>query len=429
MADGKIVVETGIDDSGIRDGVGKLGSLVSGGAGLMKSAIGAATGAFSSAANAAISVGSSFEEGMSKVSAISGASGEDLSQLTEKAKEMGASTKFSATESAAAMEYMAMAGWKTNDMLGGIEGIMNLAAASGEDLATTSDIVTDALTAFGLSAQDSTHFADVLAATSSNANTNVSMLGETFKYCAPVAGALGFSVEDTAEAIGLMANSGIKASQAGTTMRSTMTALTGDVTFSSKALGDVSIQTKNADGSMRDLNDILGDCREAFSQMSDSEKSANAEALVGKNAMSGFLALMNAAPGDIEKLNGAIANCDGSAASMAETMNDNLNGAVTILKSSLEGLGIELYEGMADPLKDAAKQATEYVGQLTDAFKNGGLDGLVAEAGNILGEVVTKAAQLSRKGSRFSGAVFCRWHFKEFECTHIRSSQHDNRSA
>ena len=269
MADGKIVVETGIDDSGIRDGVGKLGSLVSGGAGLMKSAIGAATGALSSAANAAISVGSSFEEGMSKVSAISGASGEDLSQLTEKAKEMGASTKFSATESAAAMEYMAMAGWKTNDMLGGIEGIMNLAAASGEDLATTSDIVTDALKAFGLRAQDSTHFADVLAATSSNANTNVGMLGETFKYCAPVAGALGFSVEDTAEAIGLMANSGIKASQAGTTMRSTMTALTGDVTFSSKALGDVSIQTKNADGSMRNLNDILGDCREAFSQMSD----------------------------------------------------------------------------------------------------------------------------------------------------------------
>lgn len=194
-----------------------------------------------------------------------------------------------------------------------------------------------------------------------------------------------------------MANSGIKASQAGTTMRSLMTSLAGEVKFSSKAFGELEVQTKKSDGSMRPLNDIVEECRGAFSQMTDAEKSANAEALVGKNAMSGFLALMNAAPKDITKVHNAISDADGAAASMAETMNDNLNGAVTILKSSLEGLGIELYEGMADPLKDAAKQATEYVGQLTDAFKNGGLDGLVAEAGNILGEVVTKAAQLAPK--------------------------------
>ena len=141
------------------------------------------------------------------------------------------------------MNYMAMAGWKTEDMLSGIEGVMYLAAASGEDLATTSDIVTDALTAFGLTATDSGHFADVLAAASSNANTNVSMMGETFKYCAPVAGALGFSVEDTAEAIGLMGNAGIKASQAGTSMRSIMTNLTGDVKLSGAAIGDVTIAT------------------------------------------------------------------------------------------------------------------------------------------------------------------------------------------
>lgn len=203
--------------------------------------------------------------------------------------------------------------------------------------------------------------------------------------------------------------------------------------FSSKAFGELEVQTKKSDGSMRPLNDIVEECRGAFSQMTDAEKSANAEALVGKNAMSGFLALMNAAPKDITKVHNAISDADGAAASMAETMNDNLNGAVTILKSSLEGLGIELYEGMADPLKDAAKQATEYVGQLTwTHFKTGGLDGLVAEAGNILGEVCNEGGTVStqsRKGSRFSGAVFCRWHFKEFECTHIRSSQHDNRSA
>lgn len=215
-----------------------------------------------------------------------------------------------------------MAGWKTSDMLNGIEGVMNLAAASGEDLATTSDIVTDALTAFGLSAADSGHFADILAAASSNANTNVSMMGEAFKYCAPIAGALGFSAEDTAEAIGLMANSGIKASQAGTSLRSIMNNLAGEVAFVGENIGEVTIATSNADGSMRSLNDILADCRVAFSGLSESEKAANAEALVGKNAMSGFLALMNASQSDIDKLSGAIENCDGASESMAETMEE-----------------------------------------------------------------------------------------------------------
>lgn len=269
---------------------------------------------------AAVKTAADFDSEMSKVSAISGATGDDFDQLRAKAREMGAKTKFSASEAASAMEYMAMAGWKTGDMLNGIEGIMNLAAASGEDLATTSDIVTDALTAFGLSAADSGHFADILAAASSNANTNVSMMGETFKYCAPIAGALGFSAEDTAEAIGLMANSGIKASQAGTSLRTIMNNLSGEVTFVGKNIGEVTIATSNADGSMRSLNDILADCRVAFSGLSESEKAANAEALVGKNAMSGFLALMNSSETDINKLRGAIENCDGASESMAETI-------------------------------------------------------------------------------------------------------------
>nr|WP_300915578.1 phage tail tape measure protein [uncultured Acetatifactor sp.] len=293
---------------------------------------------------AAVKVASDFDSAMSQVAAVSGATGKDLEALRDKAREMGSKTKFSASEAAEAMNYMAMAGWKTNDMLSGIEGIMNLAAASGEDLATTSDIVTDALTALGLSAEDSGHFADILAAASSNANTNVSMMGETFKYCAPVAGALGFSAEDTAEAIGLMANAGIKSSQAGTAMRSMMTNLTGEVKFVGDAFGELTIQTTNTDGSMRSLGDILADCRAAFAQMSESEKAANAEALVGKNAMSGFLAVMNAAPGDIEKLNSAINNCDGTAEKMAATMQDNLAGQLTILKSQLEELAISIGE-------------------------------------------------------------------------------------
>lgn len=293
---------------------------------------------------AAVKTAADFDSAMSKVAAVSGAAGSDLESLRDKAREMGEKTKFSASEAAEAMNYMAMAGWKAEDMLSGIEGVMNLAAASGEDLAATSDIVTDALTAFGLTAADSGHFADILAAASSNANTNVSMMGETFKYCAPVAGALGFSAEDTAEAIGLMANAGIKSSQAGTALRTIMNNLSGDVKICGSAIGEVTVATTNADGSMRDLSDILADCRTAFAGLTESEKAQAAESLVGKNAMSGFLALMNAGEGDIEKLSSAIADCDGTAAGMAETMQDNLAGQLQILKSQLEELAISFGE-------------------------------------------------------------------------------------
>ena len=313
---------------------------------------------------AAVKTAADFDAGMSKVAAISGATGDDLDALRDKAREMGAKTKFSASEAAAAMEYMAMAGWKTEDMLGGIEGIMSLAAASGEDLATTSDIVTDALTAFGLSAQDSGHFADILAAASSNANTNVRMMGETFKYCAPIAGALGFSAEDVAEAIGLMANAGIKSTQAGTALRTIMNNLSGEVKITGAALGEVTIATTNADGSMRDLSDILADCRGAFSQLSESERAQAAEALVGKNAMSGFLALMNAAPEDIEKLSTAIDNCDGTAAQMAETMQDNLAGQLTILKSQLEELAISFGEMLMPAIRAIVSKIQAFVDKL-----------------------------------------------------------------
>ena len=229
---------------------------------------------------AAIKVAADFDSGMSKVQAISGATGEDLEKLRDKAREMGSKTKFSASEAADAMSYMAMAGWKTGDMLDGIEGIMNLAAASGEDLATTSDIVTDALTAFGLKASDSAHFSDILAAASSNANTNVSLMGETFKYVAPVAGALGISAEDTAEAIGLMANAGIKGSHAGTSLRSILTRLATDAGASSKSLGALGVLTKelevdfyDANGKVRDFGDILNDARKQWKTLSEEDAS------------------------------------------------------------------------------------------------------------------------------------------------------------
>ena len=317
-------------------------------------------------------VGSSFEAGMSQVAAVSGASGAELEQLTAKAKELGASTKFTATETAEALNYMAMAGWKTEEMLDGIDGVLSLAAASGADLGTTSDIVTDALTAFGMTAADCSHFADVLAAASSNANTNVTMMGETFKYCAPIAGALGFSAEDTAVAIGLMANSGIKASQAGTALRTIMTKLSSDVKISGEKIGEVVVQTKNADGSMRGLSDIVNDLRTAFSGLSESEQSAAAKNIAGAEAMSGFLAIMNAGEADVRKLASAIDNCSGAASAMAETMQENLSGAVTIFNSALEGVGIAVYDKFKGALTDTVNIFTECLSEMTDEIDNNG---------------------------------------------------------
>ena len=302
-----------------------------------------------------------FQESMSKVSAISGATGDDLARLTDMAKHMGATTKFSASESAEAFQYMAMAGWKTEDMLSGISGIMNLAAASGEDLALVSDIVTDALTAFGLSASDSARFADVLAAASSNANTNVAMMGETFKYVAPVAGSLGYSAEDTAVAIGLMGNAGIKASQAGTSLRQILLGLQGGVELATKSTDSWVIEVENADGSMRNLNDVVVDLREAFADMTDAQKASNAEAIAGKVGMSGLLAIVNASEGDFNKLTEAINNSNGVAKNMAETMQDNLNGKLTQLKSALEGVAISFGEVLIPMLMKVIESITNVV--------------------------------------------------------------------
>lgn len=317
-------------------------------------------------------VGSSFEAGMSQVAAVSGASGAELEQLTAKAKELGATTKFTATETAEALNYMAMAGWKTEEMLDGIDGVLSLAAASGADLGTTSDIVTDALTAFGMTAADCSHFADVLAAASSNANTNVTMMGETFKYCAPIAGSLGFTAEDTAVAIGLMANSGIKASQAGTALRTIMTKLSSDVKISGEKIGEVVVKTTNADGSMRDLSDIVTDLRAAFSGLSESEQSAAAKSIVGAEAMSGFLAIMNAGEADVQKLTGAIENCAGAAADMSKTMQNNLRGAMDEFSSALEGVGIAVYDKFKGALTDTVNIFTETLSEMSDEIDNNG---------------------------------------------------------
>lgn len=340
--------------------------------------------AAAAALTGAVEVGSSFESQMSTVEAISGATATQIEQLEKKAQEMGATTKFTATESGQAMEYMAMAGWKTNDMMNGISGIMDLAAASGEDLASTADIVTDALTAFKLQAKDSGHFADILAQASSNSNTNVSMMGETFKYVAPIAGSLSYTAEDTAVSIGLLANAGIKASQGGTVLRKLMSETVGGITLVSKAYakagektGKYKIETANADGSMKDWSETVETLREQFSKMTKKEKAANAESIAGKTAMSGLLAIVNASEKDYKKLTNSINNASGAAKRMANIRMDNLQGDITIFQSALEGKGIELYEEIKEPLRDIVQNATDWleeidIGRVVDDFEDFG---------------------------------------------------------
>lgn len=353
---------------------------------------------------AAVKTTADFDSEMSKVSAISGATGTDLDKLRGKAREMGAKTKFSASEAAQGMQYMAMAGWKTQDMMDGLEGIMNLAAASGEDLASTSDIVTDALTAFGLSAKDSSHFSDILAAASSNANTNVSMMGETFKYAAPVLGSLGYTAEDAALAIGLMANAGIKSSQAGTSLRGAITNLAKPTDTVAAAMDKYGISLTDSSGKMLSLRELMEQLRQKLGGLSEAEQAQAAAALFGKNAMSGMLAIINGSDKDFEKLAGAIDNCDGSSEKMANTMNDNLQGQITILMSQLQELAISFGEILMPKIRDIVTHVQNFVdklnamdeGQKETILRIGMFVAALAPMLMGLGEVIIFSANVSR---------------------------------
>lgn len=395
--DGSIKIDTKIDTGGFKTGIDKLKGLAKTGVSAITTTLAGIATTLGAGATAAATVGSSFEAAMSKVSAISGASGKDLQSLTDKAKEMGAKTKFSASESAEALQYMAMAGWNTTSMLNGIDGIMSLAAADGLDLATTSDIVTDAITAFGLKASDSTHFADVLAKASSSANTNVSMLGESFKYVAPLAGAMHYSVEDVSVALGLMANASVKGSMAGTSLKTALSNLASPTDAMAEVMKKYKISMTDANGEALPLIDVIKELRTKFSGLSETEQTAAASTLFGKEAMSGMLAIINASDKDFNTLVKNIDNADGSAQKMADTMQNNLQGQITILKSGLEGLGIEIYESMSEPLTDAAKESQNYVSRLTEAFTEGGLSEMIEEAGSIFGELATKAVEAAPK--------------------------------
>lgn len=397
---------TGIDKAGA------LGSALSGiGMGLTTTVTAPLVGL----GTAAVKTAGDFQQAMAQVAAVSGldTASKEFDALSDKAKEMGATTKFSASEAAEAFNYMAMAGWDAQQMMDGISGVMDLAAASGEDLATVSDIVTDALTGFGLQAKDSAHFADVLAAASNSANTNVSMLGESFKYVAPVAGALGFSVEDVSVALGLMANSGIKASQAGTSLRSLFTNLvhpTGQAADAVEALG---INVTNVDGTMKSLDQIMNELRQTFGSLTDAEKAEYAAMLAGQEGMSGLLAIVNATDADFQKLTSSINEAGGTAEEMADKQLDTLEGKLTMFKSAMEGLAISFGEVLLPAITGVIEKVTAVVtwfNELDDGTKKMivTIAGIVAAIGpimTIVGNLLVTFTRLHTMFTTVAGGV------------------------
>ena len=432
----------------------------------------------------AVKVTADFDSQMSKVKAISGATGDEFDQLREKAREMGASTKYSATEAGEAFEYMGMAGWKTEDMLSGISGILNLAAASGEELGTTSDIVTDALTAFGLAAEDSSRFADILAAAATNANTNVSMMGESFKYVAPVAGSLGYAAEDVAVALGLMANSGIKADMAGTSLRNMFQRMAKPTKESQMAMDRLGLALYDDEGRMYSFKEIMDQLRQSFKEINMSaedydaalnqldsdleakaitnkqyqasleelnrqafgaegaEKARAAAMLGGTRALSGLLAIANTSEEDYQKLNDAINNSsqtfarladgsvvplnealasgaevlatyNGQAEAMAATMQDNLTGDITVLKSMLQELAISLGDLLMPTLREVVggvQSLVDWLNSLDDETKQTILQVAltVAAVGPVVlvvGKIITGIGALITAISTITGAI------------------------
>ena len=364
-------------------------------------------GGAKSLVSSVVSTGMAFESSMSNVQALSGATGADFEALSAKAQEMGAKTKFSASEAADAMGYMAMAGWDAKDMLNGIEGVMNLAAASGEDLASVSDIVTDAMTAFGLAADgttkgvaNATYFADTLAATAASANTNVGLMGETFKYVGTMAGSLGYSIEDVSLAIGLMANRGLKGSMAGTSLNSVMTRLATNTSGAREAIEKLGVKFYDSSGNARALGDVMTELRDATKGMNNEQKTALANTVAGMEAQKGLLAILDATDDEYNNLADSIKNSTGAAQEQADVKMDNLYGDVTRLKSAWDGLGIKIYtavnalgnskDGLGS-MRSAVQSVTDIVNKTADAVENlsnvyasSGLSGVVAEANKML---------------------------------------------
>lgn len=375
-----------------------LGSKLAGGlkTGLLVSAkaIAAFSGALGTASVAAIKVGSDFEAQMSRVQAISGATGKELEELRNQAIQLGADTSFSASEAAQGMENLAAAGFTTSEIMDAMPGLLDLAAAAGEDLAASSDIAASTLRGFGLAASDAGHVADVLAENANRTNSSVAETGEAMKYIAPLARTAGISMEETAAAIGIMANAGIQGSQAGTTLRGALSRLSKPTDDMVGVMEQLGISFYDSEGKMKSLSDQVGMLRTAMQGMTDEQKNNVLVTLYGQESLSGMLALINEGEGSLTQLTESFRECDGAAQQAATTMQDNLQGAIEQMKGSLETLGIVLYDSVSEPLKNLAQQATDAINQLTTAFQENGMPGLISVGGQVISNILLGIAQM-----------------------------------
>lgn len=392
MADGKVVIETDLDSSGIEKGLSKLGKVAGTGLKAATAAISGTSVALGGVATAAVKTGSDFEKQMSRVQAISGATGEDFEKLRDQAIQLGADTSFSASSAAEGMKNLAAAGFEVNEITEAMPGLLALAAASGEDLAVSSDIAASAIRGFGLDAGDAAHVADVLAANANKTNSSVSETGEALKYIAPLAQAAGIEFEETAAAIGIMANAGIQGSQAGTTLRAALSRLSKPTSDMQEVMEELGISFYDSEGKMKSLSEQVGMLRKATEGMTDEQRNNYLVTLYGQEALSGMLALINAGEGSLQELTAAYENSDGAAQAAADTMQDNLAGAMEQLGGSAETLGIVFYDSVSDNLKAAAESATDSVNEITEAFQDGGLDAAIEAAGDEFADLAVEVA-------------------------------------
>lgn len=382
---GSVIIKIEGDDTDFKSKVNGLGKTAESGVSklgnVVKTAAVGIGGAMVAIGGYAIKVGSDFESAMSNVATISGATGDDLQMLKDTAQEMGATTQFSATEAANALSYMALAGWDANQSASALPGVLNLAAASGMELASASDMVTDYMSAFGMSCEQSGYFADMLAYAQSNANTTAELLGESYKNCAANMAAAGQDVETTTSLLAMMANQGLKGSEAGTALAAVMRDLTAKMTDGAIKIGDTSVAVQDANGNYRDLTDILQDVESATNGMGDAEKAAALSSTFTADSIKGLNLILNAGVSNAADFENQLRNSGGTAENMANAMNDNLAGAMKSLQSRAETFGNAIYESFSVQLKDAVNAAADALGSLTDAFETGGIKGAFNQLG------------------------------------------------
>ena len=319
---------------------------------------------------AATKVGMDFQEQMSRVEAISGATAGEMKKLTEQAKELGAETAFSAKECAEGMENLASAGFDANETLKAMPGLMDLAAVSGRDVGAAAEYASSAIRQFNLKADKAGHVADVFARAAADTNAETVDMGYALKYAGTAANTAGWSLEETAAAIGIMSDAGIKGEQAGTTLRGALTRLMKPTKAMYEKFEELGIAINNYDGSMKSSSELIREFREKTAGLADDQKNNALATIFGTNALSGMLALVQAGPEKMEKMTEALENSDGSAKEMAKTMQNNLKNALEQLGGALETLGIEIFEQKSDSMVNVIETLTDWVTKLTKALQD-----------------------------------------------------------